>query len=111
MCYFVNVDEHRILNATFIAGLSGISAVTLAVCFSQSGHSAFAVFAARQAAGIARFPVLLVTENAAEPGLAAAGVRVGVDGQAGAVNTPGDGKKKKHVHQNAGGQGTGPTVN
>lgn len=80
-----------IINVTLLTSvtcLPCVSAVTLAVCFTQAWHSTFAVFAARQAAGVSCIQVLYITENTSETRLANAGVGVGVDWKAGTMNTP-----------------------
>lgn len=73
---------------TSITRLSCVSAVTLAVCFTQARHSAFAMFTAGLTAGVRCILVLLVTENAHKSRLAAAGVGVGVDWKTGTMDTP-----------------------
>lgn len=76
---------------TSVARLSCISTAALAVGFAQARHATLSVFTARQAAGVGGIPVLLVTEDASETGLAAAGVGIRVDWEAGTVDTPVDG--------------------
>lgn len=73
---------------TSVACLSCVATVTLAVHFAQAWHSTFAMFAAGQATGAGRILVLLITKYASKARLAAAGVGVGVDREAGTMNTP-----------------------
>lgn len=80
---------------TSVARLSCVSTVTLAVCLAQAWHSTLSVFTARQTAGISCILVLLITEYARKTGLAAAGVGVGVDWKAGAMDTPEGGETGK----------------
>jgi len=80
---------------TSVARVSRVPAVTLAVRLAQARHSALAVFAARQTAGVGGVLVLLVAQDASEVGLAAAGVGVGVDWEAGAVDTPEGGERAR----------------
>lgn len=76
---------------TSVTRLPCISTVTLAVGLAQARHSTFAMFTARQTAGVSCVLVLLITEYASETRLAAAGVGVGVDWKAGTMDTPEDG--------------------
>lgn len=82
-------SEHVFL--TSVTRLSCISTVTLAVSLAQARHSTFAMFTARQTAGVSCILVLLITEYTSKTRLATTGVGVGVDWKAGTMNTPEDG--------------------
>lgn len=75
---------------TSVTRLSCISTVTLAVSLAQARHSTFAMFTARQTAGVSCILVLLITEYPSKTRLAATGVGVGVDWKAGTMDTPED---------------------
>lgn len=77
---------------TSITRLSRVAAVALAVRLPQARHPAPPVSAVGDAAGVSSVPVLVLTQDSRMTRLAAAGVGEGVDGETGAVDTPGGGE-------------------
>lgn len=78
----------RSLFLTSVTCLSCVAAEALTVGLAQARHSTLPVLAAEQAARVGCVLLLFVAQDAREAGLAAAGVGVGVDGNAGSMNAP-----------------------